>query len=333
MVVEEYAGLLPGGQEPVMPARYRRGERRGGRRLMAVSLLSILVLLGGCLRPEDGPPSLPEALLPLLGIEEPQPLTLSPGLAYFGIKSPSQPWAIHLLRVEMGRCELGLHVLEAPVSAGAEIGRSRVTELLAEADGDFLAAVNGDFFTPEGMPLGTEVVSGEVRRVRDRPAFAWRPEGKPWVGTPRVEGDSVLLLGWRLPQPGGDRLTEVVGGFPLLLEDGLRVGDLEVSDRPSFAAARHPRTAVGFDSDGDVLWVVVVDGRQPDLSVGMTLPELAELMEALGVEEAVNLDGGGSSVMVLEGKIVNSPSDPEGERPVVNALGIRRDPGRCPVGG
>jgi exopolysaccharide biosynthesis protein len=56
-------------------------------------------------------------------------------------------------------------------------------------------------------------------------------------------------------------------------------------------------------------------------------------MEALGVDEAVNLDGGGSSVMVLEGKIVNSPSDPEGERPVVNALGIRRDPGLCPVGG
>jgi hypothetical protein len=149
------------------------------------------------------------------------------------------------------------------------------------------------------------------------------------MGTPKLEGDSVLVLGWPVSRSQGDGETEALGGFPLLLRDGLRVGDLEVEERPSFAAERHPRTAVGFDLDEKVLWVLVVDGRQPDYSAGMTLPEIATLMEALGVEEAINLDGGGSSVMVVDGITVSRPSDAEGERPVVNALGIRRDPALC----
>jgi hypothetical protein len=152
------------------------------------------------------------------------------------------------------------------------------------------------------------------------------------MGTPTLQEDSVLRVGWELPRLQGDGETEVIGGFPLLLSRGERVGDLEVSQRPSFAAERHPRTAVGFDNDQDLLWVVVVDGRQPGYSVGMTLPELTLLFEALGVEEALNLDGGGSSVMVWNGAAVSRPSDADGERPVVNALSIRRDPGFCGSG-
>lgn len=106
-----------------------------------------------------------------------------------------------------------------------------------------------------------------------------------------------------------------------------------VRDRPSFAAARHPRTAVGFDAAKGRLWILVVDGRQPGYSDGMTLPELVGLFEALGVTEAVNLDGGGSTVMVLKGATVSRPSDAEGERPVVNALGVIRDEGLCRIGG
>jgi exopolysaccharide biosynthesis protein len=61
----------------------------------------------------------------------------------------------------------------------------------------------------------------------------------------------------------------------------------------------------------------------------MTLPELASLFEILGVEDAINLDGGGSSVMVVEGEAVSHPSDMEGERPVVNALGVKWDEVLC----
>jgi exopolysaccharide biosynthesis protein len=77
--------------------------------------------------------------------------------------------------------------------------------------------------------------------------------------------------------------------------------------------------------------LVVVDGRQPGRSDGMTLPELTSVFEALGVTDAINLDGGGSSVMVVEGTVVSRPSDLEGERPVVNALAIRHDGELCRV--
>ena len=109
----------------------------------------------------------------------------------------------------------------------------------------------------------------------------------------------------------------------------MRVGDLEVGDRPNFAAARHPRTAVGFDAGGGFLWLVVVDGRQLPRSAGMSLPELAELFLALGVEEALNLDGGGSSVMTVGGRMVSSPSDATGERPVGNSLWLVHDGAAC----
>jgi hypothetical protein len=234
--------------------------------------------------------------------------------------------------VELGRCELGLRVLRAPREEGKPGGHARVTSLLAqanEAGGEALAAVNGDFFTPEGMPVGTEVVEGETRRISGRPALAWRAGEDPWMGIPRTEGDSVLVLGWRSPRSHPAPTTSVVGGFPLLLQGGERVGDLQVAARPGFAAGRHPRTAVGFDPAEDLLWVVEVDGRQAPYSDGMTLPELATLFESLGVTEALNLDGGGSSVMVLEGVPVSRPSDESGERLVVNALAIVRDRGFC----
>jgi hypothetical protein len=265
----------------------------------------------------------------LLDAEESRTMSVASGLAYYGLWSPGEPWAIHILRTDLSRCDLALEVLEAPVFQGEEEGRSRVTELLHQAGESLLAAVNGDFFTPEGSPLGTEVVRGRARQVRPRPALAWHPGGDPWMGIPSMEGDSVVTLGWRVPRGEGDGETQAIGGFPMLLRRGERVGDLEVSERPSFAAERHPRTAVGFDPRGDVLWIVVVDGRQPEHSAGMTLPELAELMEALGAEDSINLDGGGSSVMVVRGETVSQPSDAEGERPVVNALGIRSRPALC----
>ena len=113
------------------------------------------------------------------------------------------------------------------------------------------------------------------------------------------------------------------------MDGGMRIGDLEVSRRPSFADARHPRTAVGHDPATGWLYLVVVDGRQGEYSAGMSLPELTDLMEALGITEALNLDGGGSSVMVIRGQVVSRPSDAEGERPVANALAVRKDPAYC----
>ena len=338
------AGLsraLPTEGEPDSPALpfpwlgIPRRPRVGGASKRELAALLVALVAWGC-APPDHPARLPDS--PPAGVEavvraeEVRALSAGPGTAYYSLKSEEGPWAIHLLRVDMNRCELGLEVVRAPRQEELAGGRSRVTELLAGPDPRIVAAVNGDFFTPEGLPLGTEVVGGDVRRVRDRPAFAWRPGAPPWMGVPTTEGDSVLVVGWRIPRGAPDGVSQVVGGFPQLLVEGGRVGDLLVGENPSFAAARHPRTAVGFDPSSGHLWLVGVDGRQSGYSDGMSLPELAGLLEALGVTQAVNLDGGGSTVMVLQGVAVSRPSDAEGERPVVNALAVVRDPGLCRSG-
>jgi len=76
---------------------------------------------------------------------------------------------------------------------------------------------------------------------------------------------------------------------------------------------------VGFSADSSKLFLVTVDGRRESDS-GMSLAELARLMLDLGVYEGMNLDGGGSTTMVVDGKVVNSPSDERGERAVGSGL-------------
>jgi len=331
--VEEYAGLPCQGQEA-------KGTGARARTIFRSSALPVPVLLGAlflvssaCDSGGDGPPSPPESVLGFLEAEQAELRSPVPGLTYYRLVNSREPWEIHLLRMDLDRCELGLRLLEAPAEEGSADGRARVSELALSVGPSVLAAVNGDFFTPEGRPLGTEVAQGLPRRVLGRPALAWRPGADLWMGYPEIRDDSLLAVGWVLPRERGDGRTQAVGGFPLLLLQGSRVGDLEVGERPSFAADRHPRTAVGFDQEERLLWAVVVDGRQAQRSAGMTLPELADLLAALGIEDAINLDGGGSSVMFVDGDVVSSPSDAEGERPVGNALGIFYDPALCQLAG
>lgn len=123
---------------------------------------------------------------------------------------------------------------------------------------------------------------------------------------------------------------EVVGGFPMLVRSGAIVHDVDSAGGASFRA-RNPRTAVALASGGRRMLFVTVDGRQKPYSDGMTLRELAELMRSLGADDALNLDGGGSTTMVIADstapagfRIANRPSDKEGERPVSNAIVVRK---------
>lgn len=101
-----------------------------------------------------------------------------------------------------------------------------------------------------------------------------------------------------------------IGGGPILIRDA------KVRQFSGYQP-RHPRTAVGFNDM--YFFLLVVDGRRKDLSIGMTLPELADFMLMLGCTEAMNLDGGGSSTFWLDGKVMNSPSDGH-ERHIANGL-------------
>ena len=122
-----------------------------------------------------------------------------------------------------------------------------------------------------------------------------------------------------------DKDWEVLVAGPVLLDDGQVFPN---DPDASFNATRHPRSLIGKDADGGV-WFVVVDGRFPGEAEGMSIAELTELSQRLGLTEALNLDGGGSSTLwVLPAGVLNHPCDNgqfdhEGQRIVPNAIVVR----------
>ncbi|AUH39900.1 phosphodiester glycosidase family protein [Streptomyces sp. CMB-StM0423] len=121
--------------------------------------------------------------------------------------------------------------------------------------------------------------------------------------------------------------TTVVNGGPELVRDG-RTHVTPAADgmvqqgNPSFYYGwmhkRNPRTLAGVDAAGRTV-LVTADGRATD-SLGLSIPESADVARALGLRDAVNLDGGGSTTMAVGGEVINDPSDAAGERPVGDAL-------------
>jgi len=110
----------------------------------------------------------------------------------------------------------------------------------------------------------------------------------------------------------------ILGAGPCLIERGrVRVNSGEEKFPPDIARGRAPRSAVGITDKGNYVFAVV-DGRSSQ-SHGCTLAELARLLREYGCREAINLDGGGSSAIVLNGELLNVPSDGS-ERPVASAL-------------
>jgi hypothetical protein len=193
-------------------------------------------------------------------------------------------------------------------------------------------------FTPEfdgttlTGPNGVEAVieKGRVSVVRDGRGDAAIPPGGAvlsahgaaagWLRANLPRGAKVdLRTDARLIPRPGFAPEFVIGGGPRLVASGAAAAIDPAIYNAGFADARHPRTAVGVRADGRLL-LVTVDGRQPERSVGMTIAELASLLLELGAVEAINMDGGGSTTMVVRDKVVSSPSDLTGERAVGDAL-------------
>jgi predicted thioesterase len=144
-----------------------------------------------------------------------------------------------------------------------------------------------------------------------KPARSGKPQAALHVG-------EKVKLRIRIRVGGKRGVSEVIGGFPSIVRDGR---PSIVGTQTDYLRLRHPRTAACTNERRIIF--AVVDGRQPQLSVGMTLEELGELMASLGCTVAMNADGGGSSVMAVALadtpgreskrtpllKIVNSPSD------------------------
>jgi hypothetical protein len=162
------------------------------------------------------------------------------------------------------------------------------------ADGFVLSY--GGLELPEPLQALVPGMAVDVRRV--------------WKSTHGLEADRL------------ESADHVVNGAGLLRRGGVALTnwDVEKFSGVAFAQTRHPRTMIGVDRGGYV-WLAVIDGRQ-ETSAGMTFNELQRLADRLELTDALNLDGGGSSTMVVRGKIVNRPSDAAGPRAVSDAIGV-----------
>lgn len=136
----------------------------------------------------------------------------------------------------------------------------------------------------------------------------------------RIGARASIKTAFKAEPPLPFKAAVILGAGPRLLAAGQPLGESEPGfNVQTFYRARHPRTALGWRADGRFV-MVTVDGRQPRKSVGMTIPELTALMREFGCVEAINLDGGGSTTMVVKNKVINSPSDSTGERAVSDVL-------------
>ena len=168
----------------------------------------------------------------------------------------------------------------------------------------------------------------------------WVESRAPGANVPRIPEDRLVLVASPYPEserhffspgtqlelevrslPEGPAAYQAVSGGPRLIREGrVSVEREQEGQREGFDTERHPRTAAGFTRDGRYLVLLVVDGRQPGYSRGVDLYELAALLLEFGCYEALNLDGGGSTTLVVEDRVTNRPSDITGPRPVANAL-------------
>lgn len=198
-------------------------------------------------------------------------------------------------------------------------------------------------FTPEfhrttlTNPDGIEVVVrrnrvvsvGDLKGSSTIPAdgFVISAVGKSreWVKENLRKG-SLIKFSWRLNsiELGQDekwrRAYNILGAGPQLIKNGkIAITNVQEKITPAFVNDGHPRTAIARLASGKLL-LMTIDGRQPGESIGMSLTTLADILIELGAVEAINLDGGGSTTMVIHNKIVNRPSDQTGERPVSDAI-------------
>lgn len=234
-----------------------------------------------------------------------RPVDDAPGLLYArDVATPGQ--VVHWLRLDLQDPTLALH-LTPPRDRGRPLDQF-------EGATQALAAVNASFFTSRFEPRGWTLSAGE----------AWTAiqaaDNSPWLHCdPRQRCDMQLTPPVPAPPPGG----LAVAGTPWLVRDGLprQASD---DDGCNFCKVRHPRTAIGLDASRRFLTVVVVEGRQPG-AIGMTLAELAQHLRSQGVVQALNLDGGGSTALLLQGRLVTGrPFNEPTLRPLANALMVSR---------
>ena len=268
---------------------------------------------------------------------------LPPGVRVFAGAEPTLPLRAWYVSVAPGKDSGRVEVL---LSDDAADRRETVSSFAADTGA--CVVVNGGYFSMERTPArhaGLLVVDGvieapatrsvvrdEVRYTTARAALGVTASGFDIAWATSREG---RLQAWSAPPPhreGAPAELDPAMATPWIVEDALGGGPALVSNGEVRVATNqevffgtaipytHPRTAAGIAGDGTLL-LLLVDGRQRT-SRGVRLEELAAMMVDIGAEEALNLDGGGSSSLVVNGKLLNSPAGRGKERQVMTAVGV-----------
>jgi hypothetical protein len=242
------------------------------------------------------------------------------------------PLHLHFVSIDLGDPSISVKVYPSgddPGGPGFWQTKLATVRLVAERE-HLDVAVNGNLFmTKDHLAIAgraTPYFPGNWAC-----AVGWAmSDGRLW-STTSANASLIVDKGGRIRISRYDRIPEdareIVSGSQLLVAEGRNIAS---------GADLAPRTAAGVDRQGKTLSLLVIDGRRPAYSAGVTLPQLADEMISLGCSEALNLDGGGSSTLAVRNvstgqiRIANYPSDGHDlpislslERPVANVLGIR----------
>lgn len=270
------------------------------KKVLCMLLVFLLLVSAGC----TPAPETPDVEGWELELEQTQPAP--EGIAYIERlyrDGEGKPYRVCILQLDPGKVTLKTGTSDNGYELiPSEKQTVRQHALAAIRDGvNVLAAVNGDYFDIEStyIPTGLSVKNGVMIRdnSRNRPYSAVTKTGEYIISRGGIDGIDITTL------------DMAVGGNYILVWEG-QIQEPNLVDATWTTA--HPRTLAGKTADGTIL-LVVIDGRQPELSNGATLVECAQLMHSLGAVTAINHDGGGSSTMLIrEGedfRVMNSPSD------------------------
>ena len=179
--------------------------------------------------------------------------------------------------------------------------------------------------SPKTPKYGIQAViqNGKLLKTSDEPCeipedgyVIVGPESKikPFLSSKKFNLDVKMSPDWK-------GVNHILSGGPYLVKDGEVYVDM-TEEKLSSVGGRNPRTAIGYTKDNHLI-MLTADGRE-GASIGLTLNELAKLMKQLGCENAMNLDGGGSTVMYINGRVVNKPAI-QGGIPLSHTLVVRKD--------
>ena len=271
-------------------------------------------------------------------------LDLPDGITVFAGQNKSMPLKAWVAIVDLSSDQISVRILSS-----TDTDRKNTPLHFLENSGARIV-INGGYFLMDKNPAqhvgllktngileepsSPSIIRDQSRYFISRGAFGIKTDGSVDIAWCSTKNDSIFE--WLEPlnnRPGlpieslpfkmGDtwKVREAIHAGPVLINDGnIRVTVEEEVFFNTPIAGVQPRSAIGYTKMNELV-LMVVDGRQPD-SRGVYLEELALLMQQFDCEEALNLDGGGSSAMVADSRLLNRPSGRTYQREIMSAIGV-----------